>query len=578
MAEGNNTKIIDACLHEFKQANELTLEPGELFELFVGLQATKDQDLTAEDISGAIVDGANDGGIDFFLPLLDDQPVLTKEEADEVSAGKQSALRLVVAQSKRDPTFKESVLDKWITSMNVILDLSISEDELSERFNGALTEKIIAFRKVLLHVSRKGGSVGVRYIYATRSNDFEPSPAFKQKARQLVAVTEKALSSAVIEINCLSAKELFHLYQTEAPERRELSFSGNPLAVKYSDGIGYVGLVPLRGLKSFISTEAGQIDERVFESNVRHFQGSVDVNTKIRATVKSDVGRDFWWLNNGVTVVAPSATPLGNSLNITNPQIVNGLQTSYSIYEALDELRPDDRCVLVKVIVSSDKSTIDSVISATNSQTAVGAASLRATDEVQRRIEAYFESKGYYYDRRKNYYKNRGKPIAKIFGIPYVAQAIHAILNRSPAGARARPTSLIKDEATYQSIFDQSRDFQSYLNACLIVQQARAHVSSMPSWVDRLTLANYVFHLAQVSTAFALGTAHYTSKDVGVLAMGRVSSALPAAAAWLKGFIDDYVEKNEYANFITLSKSTPFSDTINASLHARLDKKEATAN
>jgi hypothetical protein len=218
------------------------------------------------------------------------------------------------------------------------------------------------------------------------------------------------------------------------------------------------------------------IEERVFDSNVRHFQGSVDVNSKIQRTVKEDLDRDFWWLNNGVTIVSPEATPLGNRLTVSNPQIVNGLQTSYSIFSALNDGDSDARCVLVKVIVSSDKSTVDKVISATNSQTAVGAASLRATDEVQRELEAFFETKGYHYDRRKNYYRNRGKPIAKIFGISYVAQAIHAIINRSPAAARARPTSLIKDELTYQSIFDASKDFQAYsVSTCLCWGNDRHH-------------------------------------------------------------------------------------------------------
>ena len=42
---------------------------------------------------------------------------------------------------------------------------------------------------------------------------------------------------------------------------------------------------------------------------------------------------DFWWLNNGVTVLASEATLVNNrELQIVNPEIVNGLQTSMEIY------------------------------------------------------------------------------------------------------------------------------------------------------------------------------------------------------------------------------------------------------
>ncbi|HEY1137872.1 MAG TPA: AIPR family protein [Xanthomonadaceae bacterium] len=574
MADGNNTKIIDACIQEFKDANELALSPGDLFELFVGIQVSKDQDLAAEDIQAAIVDGAGDGGIDLFLLLLDDQPILTKEDAAESSPGKQSMLTLLVSQAKHEASFREAVLDKWITSMAAILDLDQSESALAKRFNPALLEKIIAFRAVLFSVSRKGGAVAIRYVYATRANEFISSPAFDSKLEQLQADTRRALPSAVVAASCLSARELFLLYRADTPERRDLTFSGNPLATTYREGIGYVGLVPLHALKSFITAESGQIDERVFESNVRHFQGNVDVNSKIRKTVRDDQERDFWWLNNGVTIVSPAATPLGNSLTITNPQIVNGLQTSYSIFETLQDVAADARCVLVKVIVSSDKATIDKVISATNSQTAVGAVSLRATDDVQRQLEAYFESKGYYYDRRKNYYKNRGKPISRIFGIAYVAQAIHSVLNRSPASARARPTSLMKDEYTYQSIFDPAKDFQAYLNSCVVVQMCRGYVSGLGASRSRLMLPNYVFHLAQISTAFALGNAHYTAHDVGSLALGRISVAMPEAAEWLVDVIETHLKTNKFSNFITLSKSVPFSEHINAALHDKLKAKK----
>ncbi|GAI16788.1 unnamed protein product, partial [marine sediment metagenome] len=66
----------------------------------------------------------------------------------------------------------------------------------------------------------------------------------------------------------------------------------------------------------------------LFEANVRDYQGKVEVNKAIGNTLLSAYSEDFWWLNNGVTVVASQASLSGKTLVVEDPQIVNGLQTS----------------------------------------------------------------------------------------------------------------------------------------------------------------------------------------------------------------------------------------------------------
>jgi hypothetical protein len=111
-------------------------------------------------------------------------------------------------------------------------------------------------------------------------------------------------------------------------------------------------------------------------------------------------------------------------------QIVNGLQTSHEIFEVLKNNRTpetENKMLLVRIIVTADAATRDQVIRATNRQTAVSDASLRATDDVQRQIEDYFLSNGWYYDRRKNLYKNDGKDAKRIVGIPFLGAAVTAM-------------------------------------------------------------------------------------------------------------------------------------------------------
>ena len=159
----------------------------------------------------------------------------------------------------------------------------------------------------------------------------------------------------------------------------------------------------------------------MFEANVRDYQGRTQVNDAIQASLQDKATEDFWWLNNGISILATKASLGGKTLTMEDPQIVNGLQTSREIYnycKGSDETN-DERKILVRVMVPTEEESRDRIIKATNSQTVVLLSSLRATDKIHRDIEEYLRPRGLFYDRRKNYYRNEGKPRNKIVGIPY---------------------------------------------------------------------------------------------------------------------------------------------------------------
>src|SRR3546814_687385 len=179
----------------------------------------------------------------------------------------------------------------------------------------------------------------------------------------------------------------------------------------------------------------------IFDENVRAYQGSVEVNKGIKDTLENPGAEDFWWLNNGVTILAQEASQVGKTIKITDPQIINGLQTSTEILTFFGTIDSNDtRQVLIKIVQSTSPETRDKVIKATNSQTGVQPASLRATDNIQRNIEESLLKEGLYYDRQKNFYKNEGRPLANIIGIAEMAQTVMAIFLQRPNDARARPS------------------------------------------------------------------------------------------------------------------------------------------
>jgi AIPR protein len=151
----------------------------------------------------------------------------------------------------------------------------------------------------------------------------------------------------------------------------------------------YVALTRLDDYYRFVTDENGNLRRYLFESNVRDYLGENRVNEDIGTSLKEAEGPEFWWLNNGITLLVTAAIAVGKVLQLHDVQIVNGLQTTETIFRHFSSgnIASAERGLLVKVVVSSDPVVRDQIIRATNNQSSVEAASLHATDKLQRDIE-----------------------------------------------------------------------------------------------------------------------------------------------------------------------------------------------
>lgn len=215
-----------------------------------------------------------------------------------------------------------------------------------------------------------------------------------------------------VSVDFINASKLMQLINTQATQHFNVPLADNPISI--GGNKDYVALVNLGDYYRFIADEQNNLRKYIFESNVRDYQGHNSVNKEIENTLTSSTPEDFWWLNNGVTIVAEDVSQAtSKQLLIVNPEIVNGLQTSNEIFlhfSANPELlEQEKRNILLRIIVPKDENSRDRIILATNNQTTIPAVALRSTDPIHRQIEMYFKSRGLYYDRRKNYYKNQGK-------------------------------------------------------------------------------------------------------------------------------------------------------------------------
>lgn len=568
----NNTIILKSCLGEFKEANQIEVRDDQAFELFCSYLATRRYGLTFEDAEASLTGGGQDGGIDSFSVIVDDDSIVSEDQLETTAITCRTSVRVVLIQSKLEDTFGESPIDKFLTSLPIITDLDVPENELHKRFNPTLVERIMILRQVWERAARVGATIEVEILHCCTAQEVEISKAYVSKMGQLAELVASRVAGSRVEIRPISALELLELYSKPVLGTLNLTFKETPLAATYGgSAIGYLGLVKLSDYTAFIRDEEGKPREAIFEDNIRHFVGSVEVNNEIGRTVQSDYSRDFWWLNNGITVIASDARPFGKTLALDDAQIVNGLQTSFMLSEKLEIRADDERALLVKVIVTQDKETIDKVIHATNNQNYVQPAVLRGNDDIQRRIEMFFVSKEYFYERRKNFYKNRGKPANRIISIQNAAQSVEAVLYRNSSRARSKPTSLVKEETSYKRIFREDIGFDTILRCCQLSRIAHEYNGMLADESDKIIARNFKFHLARTVAAISINRADYSWRDTQNLCIDQAKSRIPEAFNLLKETIDIYQKNNPDENIINMAKSKRFDEMLESSISSKLN-------
>jgi len=158
----------------------------------------------------------------------------------------------------------------------------------------------------------------------------------------------------------------------------------------------YVALVNAKDfVDNVLKGSSGNIKNEVFEENIRAFLGDTPVNKDIVNTLEDDKKKKlFSVLNNGITIVTPelTLTPNSKEINLVNYQIINGCQTSNTLFYNYNCLSGDTN-IVIKFMESSDSENISNVISATNSQTTISKEAFFSLKEKSKLVQKYFEIK-----------------------------------------------------------------------------------------------------------------------------------------------------------------------------------------
>ena len=476
----NNQLLLKECIKQEFEDNGSFTSQNDYFEYFAASQVLKSYNLSDDEVLDGIVGGGNDGGCDSIHILLNGN-IITADQVDSLTTPKGSLLELIITQAKFTTSFKEDAIMKWKTVSENLMDYNTNISSFKERYNQAILDKFQLFRDVVTKTLRNQIRINITYSYITIANELHPN--VEQQANELKNLVLRLFPTSSVNVNFIDANLLFDLYQKDGDVTEELILVENAIALTGKD---YVALVNIATYFDFVTNE-NKLIQSYFDSNVRDYQGHNAVNSAIADTLSNNnLQGDFWWFNNGVTILASNIqliTP--RKVVIQNPEIVNGQQTTREIYNYFVNnpllKEAEKRNILVRLIQPDCEESRDQIIYATNNQTNIPKYSLRVTDPIHYQIELYFKSRGLYYDRRKNFYKNQKKKSSDIIGVSFLAQCLISIVLRKPDFARARPSTLLDEDDTYNQLYGGNQGLNAYFNVARIGQLTRQYLRNNTS-------------------------------------------------------------------------------------------------
>lgn len=364
----------------FASTNYPTMSEDDAFERFAGSLVLKKAGLDVTEIARGVVGKSNDGGIDGFYLLLNRSELA---ESDSIRlTGRKNAhdglqrgvpLDVVIVQAKKETRWDTNVFPKIESALKAILDTTQSEGALRDfPLNDDLVEKAMMLRKLRQKLTTLVPTICFTVAYVAPAQQKTIDSYMKTKQKQLRQfLTDHLPSGSEVKVDYVGDVRIVELLRESADYTATIEFIKPPVR----EGKALVGLARIKDYVNFIRyPKSTTIREDMFALNVRDFAGtSVRVNEAIAKTLVADSASSFWWVNNGITIIADKAEdPHETTWVLTNPLIVNGLQTSHVIHSqslaGVITRKRNAQGLLVRVITESDPDIREEVITGTMSR------------------------------------------------------------------------------------------------------------------------------------------------------------------------------------------------------------------
>ncbi|MDD5454821.1 MAG: AIPR family protein [Candidatus Ratteibacteria bacterium] len=214
-------------------------------------------------------------------------------------------------------------------------------------------------------------------------------------------------------------------------------------------------------------TNNEEIIPDVFNDNIRLFlKYRSRINRNIKETALLEDNYKFFYFNNGITLVCDKFSheqmraPI---VELTNIQIVNGGQTIHALWDAYKEKKDIAKKInlLIRIYETSGEELPQNIAEYTNSQNPVKNRDIRANDYIQKKLEKELLANGYFYERKKGFY--RDKPKERRLDSEKIGQILMAFYNDMPGDAKNKKRLIFEDR--FDEVFNENLESENVLLA-----------------------------------------------------------------------------------------------------------------
>jgi hypothetical protein len=429
--EGFSENIRDN-IRENAENSKNEVEKGNNFLQWV---LTRVYEATEDDAADAIVDGANDLGIDAYLPVDFSDNTIRLFQSKYGTSHSLEAIAKFKEDSKR-------LLTKDVTKMR---------PELAQ-----LVTKI------------KEKNLKIKCCYVTDQKvDYEDD---------LVEV---------LDIDTIIQRLWDRIKKPAAGKKSSIKLER---MLRHDNTI--LGILKLRELTEFVNKNR----DYVFESNIRQWmQFKTTVNKGLRETLQNNPGK-FFYYNNGITIVVSDFEDLGdNMIKLHAPQIVNGAQTSNSILDHSKRTKNLNGSMTVTIIKADDEQEQNNITKYRNSQNSVRGKDLVSLMDFHKSIKSQLKNCGYFYEIQAGSFDTKTKSNQcqyegdstynkylpdnhkKVIVAKDAIQVLVAGIEQRPTEAYSSPAQFLPRGSKYDDVFNDNLkdDYKVLLYPYLVKEYAK---------------------------------------------------------------------------------------------------------
>ena len=398
-------------------------------------------------VEAAIVDGQSDKQID-----------LIQIENDET-------ITIRIFQVKNKNGFESNVVNLLKNGLDWIFNRE--ELEVLKLPNSSFRDRILEVRDILATESLKNIYIDVCYVTIGNTEDIRENDEIVAEIKDLENRYNKLFDNFRFEL--YGAKELIEyidlLNDKSVDVNLELIYDANVPSLIENRYDSIKSLVCNVKAAELVKMFSAQKSEYLFEQNVRKYlEDRSKVNKNIIETAGNADSEYFWALNNGVTIICDEydLSRVGGKalLKMKNLQVINGCQTTMSLYQASRNGNLNDNTsLLLRIHETQDEKVIEKIILATNNQNPINPKDLLSNSLSQIELQRYFfEIYGVFYQRKRNDFRDiNGKLVNKkeIISNDKVGQAALACIKGIPNIALASKGRVY---STDMDIFEKNKE------------------------------------------------------------------------------------------------------------------------